>query len=80
MIYNENGYRYRDYYKWELTKQSPYNYERNGLLKHIMSRNITNSKNSVLFIIKSYFEQSIIFLLKYVDRLKHFKNYHWKNK
>lgn len=80
MIYNENGYRYRDYYKWELTKQSPYNYERNGLLKHIMSRNITNSKNSVLFIIKSYFEQSIIFLLKYVDRLKHFKNYHWKNR
>ena len=80
MEYRDNGYRFRNYCEWELTKQTPYNYERNGLLQHILSRNIVSTENKVLKVILSYYEQSIIFLLKYVDRLKHFKNYHWKNR
>ena len=80
MIYNENGYRYKNYTHWEDTRHTPYDYEKNGLLKHIMSNRIVNSKNEILFIIKLYFEKSIVFLLKYVDKLKHFKNYHWKNR
>ena len=78
MEYRDNGYRFRNYCEWESTKQTPYNYERNGLLQHILSRNIVLTENKVLKVILSYYEQSIIFLLKYVDRLKHFKNYHWK--
>lgn len=80
MIYNENGYRYKEYHKWESTKQTPYNYAANGLLKHIMSHKIVESKNHILRVILTYYEKSIIFLLKYVDQLKHFKNYHWKNR
>lgn len=80
MQYRENGTRYKDYCLWEDKKYSPYNYERNGLLKHIMSNKIVGSQNSILQFVLSYYEKSIIFLLKYVDRLKHFKNYHWKNR
>lgn len=80
MEYRENGTRYRDYCEWEIRKQSPYNYERNGLLQHILSKPIIQSKNSILKTILSYYEKTLVFLMKYVDRLKHFKNYHWKNR
>lgn len=80
MEYRDNGYRFQNYCEWESTKQTPYDYKRNGLLQHILSRNIVSTENKVLKVILSYYEQSIIFLLKYVDRLKHFKNYHWKNR
>ena len=80
MEYRENGERYKKYRIWNSTKQSLYDYENHGLIQHIISNKIVNSKNKILQIILSYYEQNIIFLLKYVDRLKHFKNYHWKNR
>ena len=80
MEYRENGTRFKNYCEWESHVQSPYDYERNGLLKHIISRNIVDTKNHVLKAILTYYEKTIVFLLKYVDRLKHFKNYHWKNR
>lgn len=80
MQYNENGTRYKDFYLWEDRKYTPYNYEREGLLQHIMSNKIVNSQNSILQFILNYYEKSIIFILKYIDRLKNFKNYHWKNR
>lgn len=80
MIYKDNEYRYRDYYKWEKRSQSPYNYEKHGLIKHLLSNKLINTNNSVLRVILAYYENSIVFLLKYVDRLKHFKNHHWKNR
>ena len=61
-------------------KNQEYDYKNKGLIQYIMSSKIVNSENHILRTILSYFEQSIIFLLKYVDRLKHFKNYHWKNR
>lgn len=80
MKYRENGTRYKDYCEWEILKQSPYDYARNGLLQHILSRPIVQSKNQILKVVLSYYEQTLVFLMKYVDRLKHFKNYHWKNR
>lgn len=80
MEYRENGTRYKDYCEWEAHKQSPYNYERNGLLRHILSRPIVTSQNQILQYILTYYEKTLVFLMKYVDRLKHFKNYHWKNR
>ena len=80
MEYRENGSRYNRYYLWDNIKNQEYDYKNKGLIQYIMSSKIANSENHILRTILSYFEQSIIFLLKYVDRLKHFKNYHWKNR
>ena len=80
MKYRENGTRYINYCLWESKKYTPYDYGRNGLLKYIMSNKIVNSDSSILQFILNYYEKSLIYLMKYVDRLKHFKNYHWKNR
>ena len=80
MKHRENGTKYKNYCLWDKRKISPYDYERNGLLQHIMSNKIVNSQNSILQFVLRYYEKSIIFILKYIDRLKHFKNYHWKNR
>lgn len=76
----DNGTRFKSYCEWGSTNNTPYNYERYGLLKYLLSSKIINTNNETLRYILKYYEQSIIFLLKYIDRLKHFKNYHWKNR
>ena len=77
---NKNGSRYGNYCEWEDAKYLPYNYKKNGLLKHIISSVIVNSKNNILQTILNYFEGSLICLMEYVDKLKHFKNYHKYNR
>lgn len=80
MTYNDNGNRYKHYQHWENVKNTPYDYERYGLLNKIMSNRIYNTTNEALKVILSYYEKSLIFVMKYVDRLKHFKNPYWKNR
>lgn len=80
MKYNTNGYRFRNYYKWEYKKYSEYDYQRDGLLKHLLPKIIVESQNPILKFILNYVETSLIFLMKYVDKLKNFKNIHWKNR
>lgn len=75
-----NGTRYRYNYKWEQKNNSNYEYDTEGLLNKIMSKRIVESKNEVLRLVLNYFERSVVFILKYVDELKHFKNPHWKNR
>lgn len=80
MITNKNGSRFKEYYKWEIVKNSPYDYEKFGLLKHILSSKIVDSNNKILKIVLKYYENSLVFLMKYVDILKNFKNIYWKNR
>lgn len=80
MEYSENGEKYSNYYKWETSKQTPYNYKKHGLLKHVMSSSIVNTDNEITQYILMYIETSMTILMSYVDRLKNFKNYHWKNR
>ena len=80
MLYRENGTKYKEYYKWGNKAITPYNYENDGILQHILSNKIVNSTNVVLQVVLKYYEKSIIYVLKYIDELKHFKNYHWKNR
>ena len=80
MEYRENGTRFRDYSSWEDRKYAPYDYEKNGLNKYILSNKITNTNNPVLKFILNYYEKSIVYVFKYIDILKNFKNYHWKNR
>lgn len=77
---NTNGNRFKNYYLWEDKKNMPYDYSREGLLKYIMSPVILNTKNTALKTLLNYIESSMIFVMKYTDILKNFKNIHWKNR
>lgn len=80
MQYRENGTKYQNYYLWENRKYAPYDYMRGGLLQHILSNKIVTTENPILKFVLQYYEKSIFFMLKYVDKLKHFKNYHLNNR
>lgn len=80
MEIRSNGTRFAEYNKWENIKHQPYNYAEKGLLNHIISPAIVNTTNPVLKILLQYMENSMIFLMKYTDILKNFKNIHWKNR
>lgn len=80
MISRQLGTRYKYYDEYENKKNQPYNYEKYGLLNKIISSKITNTNNSILRVILAYYEKSLVFLLKYIDRLKNFKNYNWVNR
>lgn len=75
-----NGMRYYNYDAWEIKKCTPYNYTKHGLLNHIMSPAIVNTNNYILKMLLQYVETSLIFVMKYTDILKNFKNIHWKNR
>ena len=75
-----NGTRFNNYDLWENKKHEPYNYVKNGLLNHIMSPAIVNTNNSILKLLLQFVESSMLFVMKYTDILKNFKNYHWKNR
>ena len=75
-----NGMRFFDYRNWENIKHQPYDYTKDGLLQHIMSNSIVNTTNPVLKFLLQYVETSLIFVMKYTDILKNFKNIHWKNR
>ena len=80
MEHNSNGTRFKDYCLWEKKLYVPYDYARNGLLKHIMSPVILESNNKTLKVLLTYIETSFVFVMKYIDVLKHFKNPYWKNR
>ena len=80
MIQKPNGDRFNSYKLWETTQQTPYDYEQNGIAKHIFSKPLANTDNPVLQTVLKFYEGSIIFLLKYIDMLKYFKDVHWINR
>ena len=80
MTQRPNGTKYIDYKSWESIKQAPYDYKNSGLLNKIVSKTIANTDNPILQIVLKFYESSIVFLLEYVDILKHFKDVHWKNR
>ena len=75
-----NGYRYYNKDNWEIKLHQPYDYVKKGLVNHLLSHTIIESKNPILRIILQYYEKTLIFLMKYVDVLKNFKNYNWQNR
>ena len=75
-----NNYSRRNYSLWDDRKNMPYDYEKEGLLKHIMSRTIVQTRNPLLRKMLSFYEGSLVWVMKYVDVLRNFKNIHWKNR
>lgn len=80
MEIRDNGTRFINYDSWELIKHMPYNYTKHGLLNHIMSPAIVNTNNNALKMLLNFVEYSMVFVMKYTDILKNFKNIHWKNR
>lgn len=80
MIIRENGTRYKEYNKWNNLEYTDYDYEKYGITNRTMSPAIINGSNPITNIILQCFDKSIIFVLKYIDVLKNFKNIHWKNR
>ena len=80
MITRTNGERYITYKKWSKTANLNYDYESNGILTNIMSKRIIDTTNPILQFILGVVEKSLVFVLKYVDELKNFKNFHYKNR
>lgn len=80
MTVYENGHRFMNYDKFEYHNQKPYNYSKYGLVNHMLSKKIIESKNQPLKIILNFVDRSFVQLLHYVDELKYFKNYLWKNR
>ena len=75
-----NGTRFLNYDKWEYRQNTPYNYRKEGLLIRIMSPSIVNTTNPMLKVIIQFVESSLVFLMKYVDILKNFKNIYYTNR
>ena len=69
------GGRYKNYYRYNPNPRK-YDYEHNGLLNRLMSRTIIRHSESSLALqfVLNVFEQSIIFIFKYADKIKNFKN------
>lgn len=77
----KNGYRYYNYVAWDQqVKGQPYDYERKGLLKHLLSHKIIESKNTTLQYFLKFLENTLVMLMKLVERLKNFKNYAYTNR
>lgn len=77
----KNGHRYYNYNRWEQRGTiKPYDYERYGLLKHLLSHKIIESKNQTLQYFLQFLENTLVMLMKLVERLKNFKNYAYTNR
>ena len=79
MEIKENGHRFVNNYKWEELKNQPYAYAQEGLIKHLLSHKIVESKNPLLKFVLDYYESSLVYFLKAADSLKNFHNFNWKN-
>ena len=75
---NGTRYEYTEYYDKALNL--PYDYERRGLLQHMMSQRIVNTENPITRFIYNVFEKELVFLLKYTDILANFKNPYYRNR
>lgn len=75
MIYRPNGFRYKELYHHENAKHIGYNYERYGLLNKILPKYITSTQNEFTRATLEYIEYQLVWLMRYVDKLKNFKAY-----
>ncbi len=76
----KNGKRFEALKPYNMMKNNPYDYERHGLIRHLISKIIYDTKNPVTKFMIDTFEKDMVFLLKYVDVLMNFTNIYIKNR
>lgn len=80
MEYRISGTKYKYLKSYNHEKHKPYDYKRDGLLNKVMSPTIVNTTNQTTKLVLDFVETVFIFLLEYVDQLKHFKNWNYRLK
>lgn len=78
MEYRAPGTKYDYISKCEQSKYAPYDYKNKGILPQVLPKVITQTKNKTTQIVLQLIETTTIFLLKYVDELKYFKNWNYR--
>lgn len=76
----KNGKRFEALKPYNMMKNNPYDYEYNGLIRHLISKVVYETKNPITKFMIDTFEKDIVFLLKYVDELMNFTNIYVKNR
>lgn len=76
----KNGKRFDALKPYHMMKNNPYDYEHNGLIRHLISKVIYDTRNPITKFMIDTFEKDMIFLLKYVDVLMNFTNIYVKNR
>ena len=74
MEYRTPGTKYQNSGQYDLTMHKPFDYKKHGLLKQMLPKVITNTKNSTTKLVLEFVEHAMLFLISYVDELKNFKN------
>lgn len=74
------GTHLKDYRVWETRIGAEYDYENEGLNHRILGAPVVNSTNPILRRVLGIFEYSIVYWMKSIDILRHFKDVHWKNR
>ena len=76
----QNGDHYRVNKNWDKRLHMPYDYKNKGLINHIMSHKLWNTKNELLKYLLNHVENSLIYVMETADILNNFYNYNWKNR
>ena len=78
MEIRESGYKYRYLRHVSWRKHKPYDYKNEGLLKQCLPEVIINATNPVTRYVIRFVERCLVFLMKYVDELRYFKDWNRK--
>ena len=64
---------------YEVSNNQAYDYERYGLLNKVLPKVIYETKNTSTKAVLRFVEYILVWLMKYVDDLKNFKNWNYKD-
>lgn len=73
------GSRRRYIKNYEVSNNQAYDYERYGLLNKVLPKVICETKNTSTRAVLRFVEYILIWLMRYVDDLKNFKNWNYKD-
>lgn len=73
------GSRRRYVKNYEVSNNQAYDYERYGLLNKVLPKVIYETKNISTKAVLRFVEYILVWLMKYVDDLKNFKNWNYKD-
>lgn len=73
------GSRRRYIKNYEVSNNQAYDYERYGLLNKVLPKVICETKNTSTRTVLRFVEYILVWLMRYVDDLKNFKNWNYKD-
>ena len=76
--YRPNGTRWKYIKKHQNIKHQPYDYADEGLLNKLLPEHVVNTDNDTTKAVLDFVEDVCVRILKYVDELKHFKDWNWR--